>query len=401
MLINVTGFFRDPDAWETLKTEILPQILERKRNGAPIRVWSAGCSTGEEAYRLVMVLAEMLGWEEFRARVKIYATDMDEPALAEARSASYGEKSIETIPPHLLKRYFEQVGGRYVFRPELRRCAIFGRNNLALDAPISHLDLRVRRNTLMYFNADAQNRILARFHFALNPGGILFLGRAEMLLTRSSVFTPVDLPSRIFTKVPKTSLRERLMLASEGEVRTANENKEVEPHGKLPLHEAALDAVPVAHESLEAAYEELHSTSEELETTNEELRRRTDELNRVSGYMASILASMQTGVVVLDNDLRVQLWSDRVEELWGVRPGEAEGEAFFELDIGLPLDRLRGPVRGCLDGKQSEEIVVEAANRRGRAFQCRVSCAQLLDAKTELQGIIILMEEWQIPERAP
>ena len=152
----------------------------------PLRVWSAGCASGEEAYTLAMVLAEMLGPTEFRDRVKIYATDVDEEALTQARQASYTEREVRGVPPELLERYFEPTGGRYVFRKDLRRSVIFGRNDLVQDAPISRIDLLVCRNTLMYFNAETQARILARFHFALADGGVLFLGKAEMLLSHGS-----------------------------------------------------------------------------------------------------------------------------------------------------------------------------------------------------------------------
>ena len=193
ILINVTAFFRDPEAWEYLRTEVLEPLVAGKAPGTPIRVWSAGCASGEEAYTLAILLAEILGTEQFRERVKIYATDVDEEQLAEARHASYGERDVSGVPAELLERYFEQNGSRYVFRKDLRRSVIFGRNDLVQDAPISRIDLLTCRNTLMYFNAETQARILSRFHFALVDGGTLFLGKAEMLLSHGSLFLPTDL----------------------------------------------------------------------------------------------------------------------------------------------------------------------------------------------------------------
>jgi two-component system, chemotaxis family, CheB/CheR fusion protein len=203
ILINVTAFFRDPEAWDYLRTEILEPLVAGKPAGTPIRVWSAGCASGEEAYTLAMLLAEILGPEEFRARVKIYATDVDEEQLNEARHATYEERDVAAVPPELLDRYFEQVANRYVFRKDLRRSVIFGRNDLVQDAPISRIDVLTCRNTLMYFNAETQVRILGRFHFALVEGGVLFLGKAEMLLSHSSMFVPTDLKRRVFRKVPR------------------------------------------------------------------------------------------------------------------------------------------------------------------------------------------------------
>ena len=207
ILINVTGFFRDPDSWDHLRAEVLEPVVAAKAPDEPIRLWSAGCASGEEAYSLAMLMAEILGPEAFRQRVKIYATDVDDEQLNEARQASYGEREAGAVPPELLERYFDTAGNRFVFRKDLRRSVIFGRNDLVQDAPISRIDVLTCRNTLMYFNAETQARILNRFHFALVDGGALFLGKAEMLLSHSSVFTPSDLKRRVFRKVPRPTLQ--------------------------------------------------------------------------------------------------------------------------------------------------------------------------------------------------
>jgi two-component system CheB/CheR fusion protein len=174
--------------------------LAERGPGDPIRAWSAGCASGEEAYTLAMILADALGPDDFRQRVKIYATDVDEEALASARAAAYEEKAVEAIPGESLAEYFEQVNGRYHFRKDLRRAVIFGRNDLVKDAPISRVDILICRNTLMYMNAETQRNVLGRLHFALAPKGTLFLGHAEMLLSHSDRFTPVNLKNRIFRK---------------------------------------------------------------------------------------------------------------------------------------------------------------------------------------------------------
>ncbi len=200
MLINVTGFFRDPAAWQTLSDKVIPELLSAKSARAPIRVWSAGCATGEEAYTLAIILAEALGPEQFRDRVKIYATDLDEEALHQARLGAYDEHALAEVPGNFREAYFEPLGTRHTFRRDLRRQVIFGRNDLTRDAPISRVDLLVSRNTLMYFNAETQASIVRRFHFALSYPGYLFLGKAEMLLNHSEYLQPVDLRSRIFRK---------------------------------------------------------------------------------------------------------------------------------------------------------------------------------------------------------
>src|SRR4029453_9190302 len=186
ILINVTAFFRDSEPWEYLRSDVMTTILPMKDPDAHLRVWSAGCASGEEAYSLAMILAEILGEDGFRRRVKIYATDVDEDGLTQARHASYTERDVQGVAPDLLERYFEVNTNRYTFRKDLRRSVIFGRNDLVQDAPISRVDLLVCRNALMYFNAETQSRILSRFHFALSPGGVLFLGKAYVLLSHPS-----------------------------------------------------------------------------------------------------------------------------------------------------------------------------------------------------------------------
>jgi two-component system CheB/CheR fusion protein len=209
LLINVTEFFRDAPAWAHLQEQVLPELLARKAEDAPVRVWSAGCSSGQEAYTVAIVLAELLGIDAYRERVKIYATDIDEDALNQARLGIYTPKETEMVPADLRTRYFERADQRLAFRKDLRRTVIFGRNNLVQDAPISRLDLLVCRNTLMYFNAETQARVLRHFHFALLDDGALMLGKSEMMISHRDLFGAIDLKKRIFSKHPRDSVQTR------------------------------------------------------------------------------------------------------------------------------------------------------------------------------------------------
>lgn len=211
ILINVTGFFRDPAAWEAVRATALPQIMDLKTPDDPIRAWSAGCATGEEAYTIAMILAEELGLDRFHDRVKIYATDVDEEALNTARQAAYQERQLEGVPRELRTKYFEHHDGVYFFRKDLRQQVIFGRHDLINDAPISRIDLLTCRNTLMYLNAETQARVLARLHFALSDGGFLLLGRAETLMAHGLGFVPVDLKRRLSRKGAHTVPRDRFI----------------------------------------------------------------------------------------------------------------------------------------------------------------------------------------------
>ena len=209
ILINVTSFFRDAAHWEFLRDEVVPRLAGPPEAGELIRVWSAGCASGEEAYSAAMLLAEVMGPEAFRERVRIYATDADEEALAQARHAVYSAQGVEDVPPRLLEKYFERQDDRYVFTKDLRRSVIFGRHDLLQDAPISRVDLLICRNCLMYFNSEAQARVLARFHFALAPRGVLFLGKAETLQAQSRMFDPLDVKRRLFIKAgPQLDVRQ-------------------------------------------------------------------------------------------------------------------------------------------------------------------------------------------------
>ncbi len=542
MLINVSSFFRDAPAWECLRADILPKLLAAKTAG-PIRVWSAGCAGGQEAYSLAIAFAELLGTEAFCQRVKIFATDVDEDALSQARQGSYSLEDLEPLPAGLREKYFERAAARYVFLNGLRRAIIFGRLDLIADAPISRLDLLACRNTLIYFNLETQRQVLDRFNFALNETGFLFLGRAEMLLMHANLFTPVNLRHRIFVRTPKGALADHptfLAQADDHEAGTrmshevrlralaidaisvaqvvvdandtivlANEQvrarfglsarelgrplRDVElcyrPVELRPLLERALaERQPVgvanversgpdgqtryydvlvtpllddgarplgvaitftdvtryaqlreelerSHSELETAYEELQSTNEELQTTNEELqstveelettneelqssneemetmnaelqstneeiqttndqlRSRTDELDRANTFLESIVASMQAGLVVLDANLAVEVWNRKAEDLWGLRADEVRGKPFMNLEIGLPVEELKTPLRECLAGNSPHRLVLDGRNRRGKAIRCAVVCVPLAGTDKHVRGAILMMEQ--------
>jgi two-component system CheB/CheR fusion protein len=210
ILINVTGFFRDPEVWAYLETVAVPQLLENRSDSRPLRVWSAGSAAGQEAYSVAMLLAEKFGVDRVREHAKIYATDVDEEALKEGRRAVFSVKDTEDLPAGFVERYFTIDGPAATMNRELRRAVMFGRLDLLQDAPISRIDLLLCRNTLMYFNAEAQARILSRFSFSVDGNGFLVLGRAEMLFSHGALFMPVDLQRRVFRVIAKANHRDRL-----------------------------------------------------------------------------------------------------------------------------------------------------------------------------------------------
>ncbi|HKV88881.1 MAG TPA: CheR family methyltransferase [Candidatus Dormibacteraeota bacterium] len=245
ILINITEFFRDRPAWDYIREEIAPRLIA---TGGEIRIWSTGTASGEEAYSAAILFCEAMGREQFLRRVKIYATDIDDDALARAR-AGYLPKELESLDEDVRKRYFERLGARFIFLTALRSNVIFGRHDLMQDAPISRLDLLICRNTLMYFTAEAQGRILARFHYALNDDGYLFLGKAEMLLTHATLFVPVDLKQRVFSKVARTGLRDRIaLIAQAGNLEATNHVAR-----QLRVRELAIEGSPYPQIVIDAA----------------------------------------------------------------------------------------------------------------------------------------------------
>src|SRR5215831_1120075 len=542
MLINVTSFFRDPLAWQAVRERVIPELLSAKSAKAPIRVWSAGCATGEEAYTLAIMFAEALGPDQFRDRVKIYATDLDEDALTQSRTGTYEASALADVPERLRDIYFEPAGTKRAFRRDLRRQVIFGRNDLTRDAPISRVDLLTARNTLMYFNAEAQANIIRKFHFALSNPGFLFLGKAEMLLNHGDQFEPVDLRKRLFRKIGHSVPAEpprlvatngpangelggtglesaalasgpvaQLVVDRGGRLVAANIRAEtlfnlrprdvgrpfqdlevsyrpielrsviehvlteqqpaelmdvvwhraagLEPSvydvSVVPLYrfseepvgvgvsfldvtkyrqlrdelersnhdlEHAYEELQSLNEELETTNEELQSTNEELETTNEELqstneeletmneelqstndelqmindvlRLRSEELDTTRAFAASTLRSLGSAVVVVDTDLKVQVWGPGAENLWGLRADEATGRPFAELDIGLPVAGIKPMLERALTGNSiKSEDVVEATNRRGRPVRMRLECLLLRDDEVAHRGVIMVMNE--------
>jgi two-component system, chemotaxis family, CheB/CheR fusion protein len=203
VLINVTDFFRDPAAWEFLREAVLPRVLSQFHPGDSVRAWTAGCASGQEAYSLAICLAEYFGDRLAEFDVKVYATDIDEEALTYARRGEYAVDQLKRLSPEVLERYFSDTGDPEVLRVdrELRGMVTFGKSDAIHDAPISRIAVLLCRNMLIYFDSATQLHVLKRFHYALQPNGILFLGKAESLLLHPDLFTPLHAKWRIFKKV--------------------------------------------------------------------------------------------------------------------------------------------------------------------------------------------------------
>ncbi len=179
LLISVTNFFRDKKAFEAIENDILPRILKNKGDGSALRIWVIGCATGEEVYSLAMLCAERILHQLDAPKVQIFATDIDEAAIATAREGVYTLNDAADVSPERLRRFFTKEGDSYRIRREIREMVLFANHNVLKDPPFSHLDMVTCRNMMIYLNSTAQERVLETIHFALEPGGYLFLGSSE------------------------------------------------------------------------------------------------------------------------------------------------------------------------------------------------------------------------------
>jgi two-component system CheB/CheR fusion protein len=187
ILINHTFFFRDSEVWTAIATEIVPAIIASKPAAAPLRIWSAGCATGQEPYSLAILLAELLGLEDIATRVSIYATDVDVDALRFVREARYHAWHVRMVPLTLLDRYFVPDGRHYIVREELRRMVMVERHNLLADTPPPQIDLLLCRNVLIYLNLASQERVIGTLRDALADDGVLVMGKTELRLRKSTI----------------------------------------------------------------------------------------------------------------------------------------------------------------------------------------------------------------------
>lgn len=202
LLISVTSFFRDPEAWQALATQVIAPLVRAKESVAPIRVWCAGCATGEEPYSLGILLLEQLAFAQKSCPIQIFATDVDDAALDVARRGIYPESISADVAPERRARFFTRVSeSSYQVSKQLRETVIFARQNLISDAPFSKLDLVVCRNLLIYVEQEMQKKLINLLHFALNEAGWLFLGSSETIGRNVDLFEPVSSKSRIFRRI--------------------------------------------------------------------------------------------------------------------------------------------------------------------------------------------------------
>jgi two-component system CheB/CheR fusion protein len=212
LLIGVTRFFRDEDAFAVLEQHVIPDLIERTPEGEQIRVWVPGCATGQEAYSIAMLLHEALAVKRRPLRVKILATDVHKASLEAASAGAYAEAQLAGVSQERLRQFFTPKTGGYQVTPVLRESLVFAPHNLIRDAPFTRMDLVTCRNLLIYFQPHAQQTVLTLFHFALKPGGVLFLGSSESPGGLVDEFDAIDEHARLYRKRRDISLPRDLRL---------------------------------------------------------------------------------------------------------------------------------------------------------------------------------------------
>lgn len=226
LLINVTNFFRDPEAFAVLKQDILPTLLADKPETYIFRVWVAGCATGEEAYSIAIVLRELMDENHYNFKIQIYSTDLAADTITAARAGLYPPNIALDVTPERLRRFFIKEDGGYRMKKEIREMIVFAVQNIVKDPPFTKLDLLSSRNLLIYLEPELQNRLIPAFHYALKPDGVLFLSPSESIGSHTELFTPINRKWKFYRANP-ISTTTRILL-------TSHLNWTTEPAHKAP-----------------------------------------------------------------------------------------------------------------------------------------------------------------------
>ena len=299
ILVNVAQFFRSPDGWNFVRESLLPEILERDDE---IRIWSVGCASGEEPYSVAIMLAEMLGDDLSKYKVKIFATDIDESALKFARSGKYTLDQLTGLSEDMREKYFTRSGDVYNIVRDIRRLLIFSRHNLVSDPPLSRIDLLLCRNVLIYFDQKLRSRIISRLQYALSDVGYLWLGKTDMPITDSHGVKLLNTEWRIFKKLPSYTL-------------------------------ASVD------------------------NANYDISHKQTDIADVNDGFEQVMQNMKTGFIMLDKNFSVVSCNQTIQNIWGVLPEQILGKSFFELEISYcPVD-LRYKIEQVVTA--NEPLVIE------------------------------------------
>jgi two-component system, chemotaxis family, CheB/CheR fusion protein len=344
ILINVTEFFRDPAAWDVLAEDVLPALFKNIRTGGSFRAWVAGCATGEEVYSLAMLLAEHFGQSSGDYDIKIYATDVDESALTIARRGEYPLERLRRVRPEWRAKYFTAEPIPRVVR-DIRRMLIFGRSDVVHDAPISHVQILLCRNVLIYFDSLTQKHILNRLHYALDPGGVLFLGKSESKLSESVLFRPINSRWRIFRRLP----------LAESDLR---------PHRR-----------------------------EEQVTTEEVPSQSAQDLETLRLYYGVLLETLEPGVIALDTRNVMVNESESALKLWGLSGMKLVGKNIEESPLATRCPELIVRLRESRNAGDKTLKFYYATNNEDEPGKLQITIRPVLAPDASRVGTLVCAED--------
>ncbi len=385
LLISTTGFFRDAAVFSLLAEEVLPDLLRGRDPADELRLWSAGCSTGEEAYSLAALALDVASRLGFPGNVKVFATDVNAAGLTRASEGIFPDDVAEHLPEALRRRFFQRADDGWRPDASLRRHIVFARHNLLTDPPFTRIDLASCRNLLIYLKPEAQRKALAQLHFALCPQGLLLLGSSETVgELEDGAFSVVDRTCKLYRsrgdslpRVPGPAPFLAQPLTRFGEAVDPRPTNPEDLAAELiatreRLQETVFELrssherIDLANEELTASNEELQSTNEELKSVNEdlytlnaELERKNDALAQLNRDYDHLLTSAEIGTVFLDANLCVRRFSAKVDDFLTLRP----------QDLGRPISEITyrlGDARRFLDDLQRVATTGERTEREAR-----------------------------------
>ena len=358
LLIKVTEFFRDAKVMDQVRRRVLPELVAHAQATRELRVWCAGCATGEEAYTIAMLVTDALGDERDGVEVRIFATDVDEAALAFARRGAYSARAVRNVPPDLLERHFVAAGDVYTVAKGLRDLVVFGQHDLSVRPPFPRIDLVLCRNVLIYFQPELQERVLHVFAFALRQGGWLVLGSSESAAALGPVFTADRGGQKIYRRdgpapAPPTAVAARALARA--------------PRQTRPVSPALAGARPGSRGA-----------------------------GRAGEILAErILLELPVGVVTVGRRWETLRLNPAARRLLGIH-GSAVGDDFIHLAEALPASAVRGALRGALQGETSTTVceTVTPDVLTGMPRQLEVTCAPFRQWPGDpISGAVILISD--------
>ncbi len=425
LLINVTGFFRDAAVFARLEQEILPALLAGKPDGVTLRLWSAGCSSGEEAYSLAMLLREAITATRRDIALQIFASDSDGDAISEAREGLYAADRMKGVAPARRARFFSREGASFRVRPELRAMVTFARHNVLDDPPFSRLDLILCRNLMIYLQNEAQLRLADTFDFALLPDGLLLLGSAEAIDSGNPRFHLVNKAARLYrhngaaapdgavpaatadaapVALPATPALTATSAVALGNAAVAGPGGGAAPSplpevvllrqqlaAALAEQQAVSDEALSIREEFQATNEEMLASKEELQSLNEELTALNGQLHETlerqrttSTDLQNVLFSTDVATLFLDRQLKIRFFTPATQRLFHLIAGDV-GRPFGDLSVlaadrALPRDATR-----VLADEQPIEREIEVTP--GHWFLRRVTPYRASDQSIE--GVVV------------